>query len=503
MILTTKGRYAINAILEMSADSSDKPISLAKISEKQNISISYLEQIFSNLKKSDLVESVKGPGGGYILKNPQITAHDIIKATGEKIKMTSCANENNCIKIEENNNKCKTHHVWKGLERAIEDYFRTIKIQNIAKNGSIYFDNNATTKIDFKALELMNEIYQKPLNSSSSHQFGQTAQKYIKQAKEKIANLLNAKNYQIIFTASATEANNIALRGFENFQIVSCETEHASVFEVAKRQNAKFIKVNKNGLVDLSELEETIKNLESKDFLVSIMLANNETGVIQNIKEIARLTHQYGGLIHSDITQGIGKIKVNLEDLNVDLASVSSHKIKGPQGVGALFIRNGIQINPLMYGGLQEDGKRPGTANISGIAGFGVACEIANEKLGKYQEVANLRDYLENQLQKIAANGVEFFGKTANRLPNTSFFATKNLSNQTLMVTLDLNKIAVSIGSACSSGISKSSKVLKNMGIDEKTASCAIRISLGLENTKAEVNKFIEIWEELYTKSHL
>jgi len=506
MILTTKGRYAINAVMEMSENSDNKPMNLATIAEKQNISVSYLEQIFSNLKNADLVESIKGPGGGYVLKHSEITAHDIIKATGEKIQMTSCANEDNCVKIEENNHKCKTHHVWKGLERTIESYFKSVLIKNIAQTipvkGVIYFDNNSTTKIDPKVLNLMNETYQKPLNSSSQHQFGQIAAKYVNAAKDKISNLLNAQNYQIIFNSGATEANNTALQAFENYQIITSAIEHISVLDLAKKQNATIIGVDAQGLLNLAELEKTLQNLEHKNFLVSVIFANNETGVIQNLKEIARLTHQYGGLIHSDITQAAGKIKVDLEDLNIDLASISAHKINGPQGVGALLVRNSLQINPLILGGLQEEGKRAGTTNIAGIAGFGEACKIDEERLAKYQETANLRDYLENKLTEKAANNVEFFSKTANRLPNTSFFATKNLSNQTLLIALDLNKIAVSIGAACSSGVSKTSPVLKALGVDEKTASCAIRISLGAENTKEEIDKFIAIWEKLYSNNN-
>ncbi len=364
----------------------------------------------------------------------------------------------------------------------------------------IYFDNNATTKINTRALELMNEIYKTPFNNSSTHQLGQIAAKHVNQAKDKIANLLNSQNYQIIFNSGATESNNMALKAFENYHIITCSTEHLSILQPAQTQNATIINVDENGLIKLDELETTLKNLDSKNFLVSIMLANNETGVIQPLKEIAKLTHQYGGLIHSDITQGVGKIKIDLEDINIDLASTSSHKINGPQGVGALLTRNGLQINPLMYGGTQEDGKRPGTSNIAGIVGFGESCKIAGEKLEIYQDTANLRDYLENQLQKIANDNVTIFSKSIKRLPNTSFFATKNLDNQTLLMTLDLNNIAVSTGSACSSGVVKSSNTLKNMGINEKTAKQAIRVSLGQENNRQEIDKFIEIWQKLYLK---
>jgi cysteine desulfurase len=362
----------------------------------------------------------------------------------------------------------------------------------------IYFDNNATTKIDDRALNLMMEIYKRPLNSSAAHQFGQAGEKYVNQAKRKISDLLNAENYQIIFNSGATESNNIALRSFIGYEIITCSMEHPSVLEVAKNLDAKMIGVDDQGLIKLDELESVLKSLDNKNFLVSVMLANNETGVIEPLKEIAKLVHQYGGLVHSDITQAFGKVEVDLESLNIDLASVSSHKIKGPQGVGALLVRNGIQINPLMHGGMQENGIRPGTTNIAGIAGFGEACLIAKEELNQYSDVASLRDYLENEIVKIAGADVTIFSKKSLRLPNTSFFATRGLSNQTLLMSLDLNNIAISIGSACSSGVSKLSNVLKAMGVDEEKSRQTIRLSLNKDNNKEEVNKFIELWATLY-----
>ena len=366
----------------------------------------------------------------------------------------------------------------------------------------IYFDNNATTKIDLEVLEAMNSSYKFPLNSSSAHQFGQIAAKHINDARAKIANLVNGINYEIILCSGATESNNLALRGLDNFKIITFATEHAAVLETAKKEDALILDVKTDGLVDLVELEKTLENQESKDFLVSIMIANNETGLIQNIKEIAKLTHQYGGLIHSDITQGVGKIDIDLEDLNIDLASFSAHKIFGPQGIGALLVKKPLQINPLIYGGKQEDGKRAGTSNIAGIVGFGEACKLSQENLANYQKILELRDYLELKLKEIAGNDVLIFCQTHLRLPNTSFFATKNLDNQTLMISLDMNNIAVSIGSACSSGVAKSSHVLKAMNIDENTAKTAIRVSLSKDNSKLEIDKFINIWQELYNKNN-
>lgn len=513
MILTTKGRYAINAINEMVENSNGQPMSLATISQNQNISVSYLEQIFSDLKKAGIVTSVKGPGGGYIIRKQNITAFDVIKAVGEKIRMTSCANENNCVKIESNNHKCKTHNIWKGLEKVIESYFSSINVSNAEicdQNNSdkhlkqaIYFDNNATTKIAPQALTLMNQIYQNPLNSSSVHQFGQFAQKTVNQAKIKVANLLNAHNYQIIFTSGATESNNLAIKNYPNYKIITCAIEHPAVLQTAMKQDHVVIGVDKEGILDLKELEKTIKDLQSPNFLVSVMLSNNESGVIQPLKEIAKIAHQHGGLVHSDLTQGPGKFAVDLEDLNIDFASLSSHKLQGPQGVGALLVRNSIQIEQIIHGGTQQNGKRPGTVNTAGVAGFGEACKVCQDNLEKYKDVEKLRDYLEENLKKIAKNDLVIFSQNAPRLPNTSFFSTPDLDNKTLMINLDLNNIAVSVGSACSSGVTKLSHVLKAMHVDEKFAKGAIRISLGSDNNKAQVDKFIDIWKNIYQGNHI
>ena len=366
----------------------------------------------------------------------------------------------------------------------------------------IFFDNNATTKLAQQALNLMHEVYQVPLNSSSQHQLGQMAQKYVFFAKEDINSLLNSQNYQIIFNSGATESNNMALNAFDNHFIMISSIEHSSVFEAAKQHDHNLIHVDDNGLIDLDHLQQLINKNSHKDFIVSIMLANNETGVIQDIKKIAQIVLQNRGLLHCDITQAVGKIKIDLEDLNIDLASMSAHKINGPQGIGALLVRNGIDINPLMFGGLQEDGKRPGTSNIAGIAGFGESCKLKKEQLEKYQtQVSELRDYLEDKLVEIAGEAVTIFSKNVKRLPNTSFFATKNLDSQTLLMNLDLKNIIVSIGSACSAGVAKSSRTLKAMSFSNKTAKEAIRVSLGQDNSKAEIDQFLKIWQELFNKN--
>jgi len=365
----------------------------------------------------------------------------------------------------------------------------------------IFFDNNATTKIADEVLQVMIKSYAEPLNSSSIHYFGRTATRISNQAREHIKKLLNAANYQVIFTSGGTETNNLALFGFKDYQVISSAIEHPAVYNVALKKSGQIVKVDHNCVVNIADLEKKIKSLNSKNFIVSIMLANNETGAIQPIKEIAQLTHQYSGLMHSDIVQAAGKINIDLEDLNVDMASISSHKLNGPQGVGALLIRKSLDIEPIIFGSSQEGGKRPGTLNVAGCIGLGEACRIAVDKINKYQELAKLRDYLEQNLSKISGEDLTIFSKDVERLPNTSYIATKGIDNQTQLIDFDLNGIAVSIGAACSSGSSKPSRVLGAMNVADDLAKNTIRVSLGLDNTKEQVDKFIDVWTNLYQKT--
>lgn len=364
----------------------------------------------------------------------------------------------------------------------------------------IYLDYNSTTKLAPEALAKMNEVYQLPLNNSSSHQLGRKATKLVEDARQELKNLINAQNYEVIFTGSSTEATNMLMFGADVKKIIFCEFEHSSVYN-CRPENKEIIEIKalKNGLIDIEDFKNKIANLDG-NFLASVMLANNETGAIQPIEEIAKLVHQKGGLIHCDIVQAAGKIVIDLEKLNVDFASISAHKISGPQGVGALLIRKGLEIKPLIHGGKQEKSKRAGTTNIAGISGFGEACKLAAKKISLYENVKNLRDFLESEIKKITNEDAMIFSQEIDRLPNTSYIATKNADSQTQLINFDLNGICVSAGPACSSGTLTASRILKAMGIEPAFSTSAIRVSLGIENTKDEIEKFIKVWSDFYKK---
>jgi cysteine desulfurase len=367
----------------------------------------------------------------------------------------------------------------------------------------MFLDHNATTKLAPEALAKMNEVYQLPLNNSSTHQLGRQGASLVEGSRHNLKKLLNAQNYEVTFTSSSTEATNNVMFGTAADKILFCGIEHSSVFN-CRPEHKKIIEIAalENGLIDVEDLKNQLEKLDDANFLVSAMLANNETGAIQPIIEIAKLVHQKGGLLHCDIVQAVGKIEVDLEKLNVDFASISAHKINGPQGVGALLTRKGLEIKPLIFGGKQEKSKRAGTVNVAGIAGFGVACELAAQKISQYQNVQKLRDFLENEIAKIGGGDVKIFSQKVSRLPNTSYIALKNANAQTQLINFDLNGICVSAGPACSSGTtSEESRILKVMNIAPEFSKSAIRVSLGKDTTLQEIEKFIIVWNNFYQKT--
>ena len=364
----------------------------------------------------------------------------------------------------------------------------------------IFLDYNATTKIAPEALNKMLEAYQYPLNNSSTHAMGRLASSFVESARTELKNLLNAHNYEVVFTSGSTEATNMVFFGLDVKNIIFCTFEHSSVYN-CRPANKEIIEIKalENGLVDMEDLEKKLP--QDGNFILSLMLANNETGAIQNVEEVAKLVHQKNGLFHCDIVQAVGKIPVDLEKINADYASISAYKLNGPQGVGALLYRKGLDIKPLIFGGKQEKSKRAGTVNIAGIAGFGEACKWAAKKIDLYKNVEILRDEMESQIRKIGGDDVKIFSTTVTRLPNTSYIATKNADAQTQLINFDLNGICVSAGPACSSGTTTESRILKAMGIAPEFSKSAIRVSMSPETTKDEINKFIAVWSTFYQKN--
>jgi cysteine desulfurase len=379
----------------------------------------------------------------------------------------------------------------------------------------IYLDNNATTQIDKRVLDAMMPFLTNEFaNANSTHQFGVHAYEAVKSARVQVSELIGAEAHEIVFTSGSTEAINLAIKGVaENYQskgkhIVTVSTEHSAVLDTCQYLETKgfevtYLPVKSDGLIDMDQLKTVLRD---DTILVCVMLANNETGVIQPIKEIAGLTHRTGALFMSDATQAVGKIDVNVDELGIDLMCLSGHKLYAPKGVGALYVRqrmNRIKIPALLHGGGHEKGLRSGTLNVPGIVALGEACAIAKRELFKNAEsIGALRDYLETELLKI--DGTFPNGNTSSRLFNTSNILFSGADSDAVIMGLsnletDLPLIAVSNGSACTSASIEPSHVLTAMGLDEVAAFSSIRFSLGKYNNKKEINYVIQSVNEIVT----
>ena len=357
-----------------------------------------------------------------------------------------------------------------------------------------YLDYNAESPVKPAVLEAMSEAMARVGNPSSVHGFGREARRMVEQARDRVAALAGASPGDVIFTSSGTEANNLALKGNRRRRLMVSAIEHDSVLGAAP--DAPIIPVDGHGVVDLGALQAALAE-DGPPTLVSLMLANNETGVIQPVAEAARIAHDHGALLHCDGVQGPGRLAIDRDALGADLLSLSAHKMGGPQGVGALILGDGVEIDPQLAGGRQETGRRAGSENTAGIVGFGVAAELAADDLADAPRIAGLRDQIERE---ISALGGVLIGVEGPRLCNTACIAMPGLPSETQVMGFDLAGIAVSSGSACSSGKVGPSHVLDAMGIDRDLASRAVRISLGWRTTAGDIVRVIEGWAVLHSQ---
>ncbi len=360
-----------------------------------------------------------------------------------------------------------------------------------------YLDHNATSPLRPEAREAMLAAFELGGNASSIHGEGRKAHATLESARDTIAAALGAIAPAVVFTSGGTEACNQAIMGVEVDRIVVCATEHPCVIEAAKASGklVQLVPVDGSGVVDLAALDAMLAAGQGRA-LVCVMLANNETGTIQPVRDVVAVAQRHDSLVHCDCVQAFGKVPVNFGLLGVDMLSVSAHKLGGPQGVGALVVRDRLPVKPLIAGGGQELRRRAGTQNVSGIAGFAAAV-MASRDVGP--DIKLLRDHLESTLEVEGAD-VTVFSQGADRLPNTVCFAARGLSAEMLVMAFDLDGIAVSSGSACSSGKVQKSHVLGAMGIDDELANGAIRVSLGWSSTVEDVKRFSDVWKRLVVR---
>ncbi len=391
------------------------------------------------------------------------------------------------------------------------------------KNGKgiklpIYMDNHATTPMDPRVLEEMLPYFMEKFGNAASrnHSFGWAAEEGVETARERIAKLIGATTKEVIFTSGATESDNLAIKGVAEMyrekgnHIITAVTEHKAVLDTCKRlekygYRVTYLPVQKDGLIDLDDLKRA---MDDKTILVTIMYANNEIGVLQPIVEIGKLCHEKGVIFHTDATQAVGKVPVDVIKQNIDLASISGHKMYGPKGVGALYVRRKnprVQISPIIDGGGHERGMRSGTLNVPGIVGLGKACAIAQEEMAKEScHLAGLRNRLKDRIMG-KLDEVYINGSVEHRLPGNLNISFAYVEGESLL--MGINDIAVSSGSACTSATLEPSYVLKALGTGDDLAHSSIRFGIGRFNTEAEVDyvadRVIETVERLRELSPL
>jgi cysteine desulfurase len=383
---------------------------------------------------------------------------------------------------------------------------------------SIYLDNAASTPVSYEVIQEMIPYLTKYYgNPSSFHALGREATHAIMNARKKVASLIGANHREIIFTSGGTESDNTAIKGAalyardqdpEKNHIITSMIEHEAVLEPCRDLekngfDVTYLPVRNDASLEPSVLEDAIS--EKKTALVSIMFANNEVGTIQRISDLARITHDKGGeaIFHTDAVQAIGKVPIDVKSLGIDLLSLSSHKINGPKGIGALYIREGLRIDPIIHGGGQESLIRSGTENVYGIVGFGKACEIAHQRMTEYQnKLTILRNYLiEKVLDQIPYSRLN--GVRDNRNPNNAHFTFFGVKGEDLIIKLDEKGIAASTGSACSVKRQKPSHVLKAMGFTYEEITGSLRLTLGIQNTKNEIDETVSILADIVKELRL
>lgn len=374
---------------------------------------------------------------------------------------------------------------------------------------NIYFDNAATTKLDEEVLkEMMPFLRENYGNASSIYKLGREARKAVEDSREKVAKILNCKPSEIYFTAGGSESDNTAIKGIaranrnKGNHIITSKIEHPAVLETCKQLEKEgfevsYISVDENGIVDLKELEKAIK---PTTILITIMFANNEIGTIEPIEEIGKIAREHNIYFHTDSVQAVGSIKIDVQKLNIDSLSLSGHKLYGPKGIGALYVRSGIKFEKFISGGHQERDKRAGTENVAAIVGLGKAMELAYQDLEEHNErIRSLRNYyVEEVKEKIPY--IRINGDMENRLPGNSNISFRFIEGEGLLLNLDLKGICASSGSACTSGSLDPSHVLLAIGLPHEIAHGSLRISIGKYNTKEEIDYLVENLVEIVNR---
>lgn len=513
MELTTKGRYAVMAMADLAGHADQAAVPLSLVAERQRLPLSYLEQLFVPLRRTGLVESARGRAGGYRLarKPSEISIAAVMAAVEEVTHFTRCADDDpRCSGA----TPCLTHGLWTALSEATSEFLQSISLADVLPGGKYaaravaavsaspapakrtYLDYNATAPLRSEAKAAMVAALDVVGNPSSVHAEGRRARGIVESARESVARLVGAKPSEVVFTSGASEANAWVMAQ-PWATILTSGIEHDSVLAPVHAANCSVINLStgRDGVVRVGEIaEHVLKRGVVRPAVIALQMANNETGVIQPVAEVAEFARAHDIAVHSDAVQAAGRVAIDFATLGLDTMAISAHKLGGPKGIGALVIRDHLDLVPLLRGGGQERRRRAGTENVAAIAGFGAAADAALAELRSMTAVERLRDDLEAHIRAISPC-VEIIGETAPRLGNTIAVALPGKLAETLVIRLDLAGVAVSAGSACSSGKVGASHVLEAMGFGSEIASGTIRISLGAETTKDDIAAFVAAWQ--------
>lgn len=515
MKLSTKGRYGVKAMVDLAINYGEGPVSIKSIAERQKISEYYLEQLFSPLRKADLIRSTRGATGGYVLNKlpAEIRVFDIIDILEGAVEISDCIEDATCANVD----CCATRLLWMKVKDSIDDVLKSTTLQDILEDYQrimenkegvtmttkpVYFDYAATTYVKPEVAEAMKSYFTEYFgNPSSIYSISGETQKGIDNAREQVAQALHAAKEEIFFTGGGSEADNWALKGvaFANKgrgnHIITTKIEHHAILHACQFLekhgfDVTYLPVDGEGFVNPEELKAAITD---KTILVSIMFANNEIGTIEPIEEIGAICRERKVLFHTDAVQAIGHVPIDVKKMNIDLLSLAAHKFYGPKGVGTLYIRKGVKIDNLIHGGGQERGKRAGTENVAGIVGLGKAIELAVEELdAESRRLTNLRDRLIEGLLKIPHTQLN--GPTgAGRLPGNVNVGFRFIEGESILLLLDSMGICASSGSACTSGTLDPSHVLLAIGVPHENAHGSLRLTMGSGTTDQDIDRVLEV----------
>jgi cysteine desulfurase len=510
--LNTKGRYAVMAMADLASQHDNAAVPLSQIAERQHLPLAYLEQLFVPLRRAGLVDSARGRLGGYRLARAasDIPVSAVLAAVQEETQFTRCAdNDPRCSRA----TPCLTHGLWQGLGDVTSAYFDAVSLADVvdgayrphaarATGKRTYLDYNATAPLHAGARAAMSAALDAAGNPSSAHAEGRAARGIVEAARISVARLVGAKPSEVVFTSGASESNAWVMAQPWDTIFVS-GIEHDSVLAPARANGAEIVLLpaSRHGVARVEVMaERVLRSGVNGRALITLQMANNETGVIQPVAETAAFAREHGIYTHTDAVQAAGRVPIDFAGLGVDTLSLSAHKLGGPKGIGALVIRDHLDLVPLIRGGGQERRRRAGTENLAAIAGFGAAAEAARIDLASVARVSKFRDELEAAAREVAPETI-VIGEAAPRLCNTSAIGVPGKLAETLVIRLDLAGVAVSAGSACSSGKVGRSHVLDAMGLGAEISDSTIRISLGPRTTRDDIAAFVAVWKTIAGKT--